>query len=279
MEARAEQVSEEPRPEHLVGEGDRPRDGDGWQDPGVAAGCERRRSAPPNLGRGFRDRGFRGGEIQRLGARRAPCEQGGQDEHKSVEQRSCPHRVSQSEFGHQPEGRNQGASDRTRRVHRVEHAHPRADFRLAAHRVARQQRERGPHEGRRWQQHGKGGPELEQRGRYRPAFEQLATPTQQADVQRVDQPDADGHRQRGERDRELEHTVDQHGPAQPHRVARGQRGAQREASHVGREHRRHSEFGGPEHEAQLARPSRLIQERGETRHEETRKQQRESGVH
>ena len=104
---------------------------------------------------------------------------------------------------------------------------------------------------------------------------QRVEPAQPSQVERVDAADRVGQGDRPERNAELEDSVSQHGPADPRRDACRERGAEREPGHVGREHRHHGELRGAEHERELARPRRLVEQRGEPGQEEADEQERE----
>ncbi len=72
-----------------------------------------------------------------------------------------PHRRAQSERGQQREAADQRAADRAGGVDRVERADARTDFAIAAHGVAREQRQRRAHEGGRHQQDREGAEQVE----------------------------------------------------------------------------------------------------------------------
>ena len=70
-------------------------------------------------------------------------------------------------------------------------------------------------------------------------------------------------------DAELEPGVHQYGPPDPRHPALGEPCTEREAAHVGGEHRRDRELGSAEHECEQARPCRLIEESRQTAEQET----------
>jgi hypothetical protein len=142
--------------------------------------------------------------------------------------------------------------------------------------VAREQGQRGAHQARRDQQDRAGGDQVEERGHQPARVGRIAAASEELDVEGGGGAQGGGNAQCRECDAELEHPVDEHRPAHPSDETRRRHRACRQAAHVGGEHRGDRELGGAEHERELPRPRRLVDQGGEARQEEAGQQQRET---
>ena len=120
---------------------------------------------------------------------------------------------------------------------------------------------------------------MEERRRETHRFGQRLEPTGHPEIGRLDRADQEGHRERAERDAQLQHAVGEDRSREPSHIARRRRRTEGEAAHVGREHGDHGELRCPEQERELPCPGGLVQQRSEAGDEEADEEEEEAKVH